>query len=322
MRGGASCDKSYNSQCVVEPNSLIVQPDLSDLKAFAAVAARRSFRAAAVELGVSPSAVSHAIRRLEERLGIRLLNRTSRSVAATEAGERLLLRLQPALHNIAGALEAVNGFRDTPMGTVRLNMPRSAAPLLLAPLAARYLRAYPQMRLEITTDDRLIDIVSGGFDAGIRFGERLERDMVALPIGPPRRFAVVGAPGYLRKHGKPAVPRDLRAHACIRFRFPGGALYRWEFEKGGQALDVEVDGPLTVDGQDLMVQAALDGVGLAFTFEDYVLPHLRRRRLVRVLEDWCPRFPGFFLYYPSRRQPSAGLRAFIDLVRRERMATA
>ena len=290
---------------------------VSDLSAFVAVATHRSFSRAAAELGLSPSALSHTVRSLEERLDLRLLNRTTRSVAPTEAGERLLERLRPALRDIDDALEDANAFRAKPAGRLRLNVPRSAALLLLAPVMTRFIKAYPQMRLEITTEDRLVDIVAGGYDAGVRFGESVERDMVAVRIGPDLRMAVVGSPAYFRRHPKPVKPRDLHGHACIRFRLPSGGIYRWEFEKKGEVLEVEVDGPLTLSDQQVMLQAALDGAGLAIVLESHARPHLKARHLVRVLADWCPPFPGYFLYYPSRRQVPAGLRAFIDMMRQE-----
>lgn len=290
---------------------------LSDLSAFVAVATHRSFSRAAAELGLSPSALSHTVRSLEERLDLRLLNRTTRSVAPTEAGERLLERLRPALRDIDDALEDANAFRDKPVGRLRLNVPRSAALLALAPVMTRFIRAYPQMRLEITTEDRLVDIVAGGYDAGVRFGESVERDMVAVRISPDLRLAVVGAPAYFATHPKPRKPHDLQDHGCIRFRLPSGSLYRWEFEKNGEPLEVEVAGPLTLSDQQLMVQAALDGAGLAMVLENHARADLKARRLVRVLSDWCPPFPGYFLYYPSRRQVPAGLRAFIDMMRQE-----
>ena len=290
---------------------------VSDLSAFVAVATHRSFSRAAAELGLSPSALSHTVRSLEERLDLRLLNRTTRSVAPTEAGERLLERLRPALRDIDDALEDANAFRAKPAGGLRLNVPRSAALLLLAPVMTRFIKAYPQMRLEITAEDRLVDIVASGYDAGVRFGESVERDMVAVRIGPDLRMAVVGSPAYFRRHPKPVKPRDLHGHACIRFRLPSGGIYRWEFEKKGEVLEVEVDGPLTLGDQQVMLQAALDGAGLAIVLESHARPHLKARHLVRVLADWCPPFPGYFLYYPSRRQVPAGLRAFIDMMRQE-----
>jgi DNA-binding transcriptional LysR family regulator len=290
---------------------------VSDLSAFVAVATHRSFSRAAAELGLSPSALSHTVRSLEERLDLRLLNRTTRSVAPTEAGERLLERLRPALRDIDDALEDANAFRAKPAGRLRLNVPRSAALLLLAPVMTRFIKAYPQMRLEITTEDRLVDIVASGYDAGVRFGESVERDMVAVRIGPDLRMAVVGSPAYFRRHPKPLKPRDLHGHACIRFRLASGGIYRWEFEKKGEVLEVEVDGPLTLSDQQVMLQAALDGAGLAIVLESHARPHLKARQLVCVLADWCPPFPGYFLYYPSRRQVPAGLRAFIDMMRQE-----
>ena len=290
---------------------------VSDLSAFVAVATHRSFSRAAAELGLSPSALSHTVRSLEERLDLRLLNRTTRSVAPTEAGERLLERLRPALRDIHDALEDANAFRAKPAGRLRLNVPRSAALLLLAPVMTRFITAYPQMRLEITAEDRLVDIVASGYDAGVRFGQSVERDMVAVRIGPDLRMAVVGSPAYFRRHPKPVKPRDLRGHACIRFRLPSGTIYRWEFEKKGEVLEVEVDGPLTLSDQQVMLQAALDGAGLAIVLESHARPHLKARQLVCVLADWCPPFPGYFLYYPSRRQVPAGLRAFIDMMRQE-----
>ena len=219
--------------------------DLRNLEAFLAVARTRNFRRAALESRVSASSLSQRLRAMEERLGVRLLNRTTRSVAPTEAGERLLERLRPALRDIHDALEDANAFRAKPAGRLRLNVPRSAALLLLAPVMTRFITAYPQMRLEITAEDRLVDIVASGYDAGVRFGQSVERDMVAVRIGPDLRMAVVGSPAYFRRHPKPVKPRDLRGHACIRFRLPSGTIYRWEFEKKGEVLEVEVDGPLT-----------------------------------------------------------------------------
>ena len=290
---------------------------LTDLSAFVAVATHRSFSRAAAELGLSPSALSHTVRGLEERMDLRLLNRTTRSVAPTEAGERLLERLRPALRDIADALEDANVFRDKPAGRLRLNVPRSAAVLLLAPVITRFVQTYPEMQLEIATEGRFVDIVAAGFDAGVRFGESVERDMVAVRISADLRMAVVGSPAYFRTHPKPRRPHDLPGHACIHFRLPGASLYRWEFEKAGEAMEVEVDGPLILGDQELMVHAAIDGASLAMVLEPHVRAHLRAGRLKRVLADWCPPFPGYFLYYPSRRQVPAGLRAFIDMMRLE-----
>ncbi len=291
--------------------------DFTRLAAFVAVATHRSFRRAAVELGVSPSALSHSVRELEERLGVRLLHRTTRSVTPTEPGEQLLARLATSFRDMSDALEEINAFRDTPVGTLRINAAHVSAELVLAPLLARFVREYPRMRLEVVIDDNLVNVVAGGFDAGIRFGESIEQDMIAVPIGPRQRFAVVGAPAYFAARPRPETPHDLRGHACIRYRFPSGALLPWEFEQGQQVLDLDVEGPLTLGDQRLMIRAALDGAGLAFVFESMVTSLLAEGRLVRVLEDWCPPFPGFFLYYSSRRQVPAGLRAFIAMTRAE-----
>jgi len=292
------------------------RPSLADLQAFATVARLRSFRRAAGELHVSPSALSHTLRSLETRLGVRLLNRTTRSVSPTEAGQRLLARLAPTLQDLDDALDEINSFRDSPVGTLRLNVPRAAAEYVLAPLASRFLHEYPGMRLEIVIDDSLIDIVAGGFDAGVRFGERLAQDMIAVPFGPAQRFVVVASPAYLAAHGKPAAPQQLSAHRCIRIRFPNGSIYRWEFSRGDEKIEVEVDGPLDVGEMPLMVRAAEDGIGLAYVYEQSAASALAAGRLVTVLDDWRPPEPGFFLYYPSRRLVPTGLRAFIDLLQR------
>lgn len=286
-----------------------------DLAIFLSIANHRSFRKAATELGVSPSALSHALRGIEERVGLRLLNRTTRSVALTEAGERLQARLSPAFRDIADALEDLNNLRGRPAGTLRLNAARLSADLVLMPVVNRFVRAYPEVSVEVVVDNALVDVVSGGFDAGVRFGEQIAADMIAVPIGPRHRFAVVGSPDYFARHPKPQTPQDLRGLPCIRYRFLSGALYQWEFERGGDALAVSVDGPVTLSDQDLMVGPALAGVGLAYLFEAQVGALIESGRLVRVLEDWCPFYPGFFLYYPSRRQLPAALRAFVDFVK-------
>jgi len=289
--------------------------DAGDLTPFLAVATHRSFRQAAVELGVTPSALSHSLRALEERLGVRLLNRTTRSVALTEAGERLLGHIRPAFLDIRDAIDDLNAFRGQPMGTLRLNAARQSAHLVLLPLVTRFLRAYPDVRVEVRVDDALSDIVSEGFDAGVRFGERIAADMIAVPLGPRQCSAVIASPEFLERHAAPRTPLELRGLPCIRYRFLGGVVYRWEFERDGEELEVEVDGPLTLSDQELMIDAALAGVGLAYVFEGRVTDLLAQGRLVRVLEDWCPDYPGFFLYYPSRRQLPAALRAFVDFAR-------
>ncbi|BAN48390.1 LysR family transcriptional regulator [Metapseudomonas resinovorans] len=290
----------------------------ADLVVFLCIANHLSFSRAAVELGLSPSALSHALRALEERLGVRLFNRTTRSVALTEAGERLYARIRPAFRDIDDALEDLNQFRDTPSGTLRISAGRAAAQLVLLPLASRFLAAYPEVNLEISADDALVDVVSAGFDAGVRFGERLEADMVSLPLGPYMRSVVVGSPEFFARHPRPQKPQDLQGLPCIRHRFPSGSLYRWEFERGGMQLEIEVDGPLTLGDVGLMVGPALQGSGLAYVFEEMVREHVADGRLVQVLEDWCPYYPGLHLYYPSRRQVPAVLKAFIEFARAAR----
>lgn len=287
----------------------------TDLAIFLAIAQHLSFARAAVDLGLTPSALSHALRSLEERLGVRLFNRTTRSVALTEAGERLQARVRPALRDIADALEDLNNFRDKPSGSLRINAGRAAIQLVLLPLVGRFLAAYPDVRLELVADDGLVDVVSAGFDAGVRFGERLEADMVSLPIGPRMRSVVVGAPALFELHPAPQKPEDLHGLPCIRHRFPGGNFYRWEFERGGIGLEIEVDGPLTLDDVALMVEPAQQGIGLAYVFEEMVREQLADGRLVQVLGDWCPYYAGLHLYYPSRRHVPAALRAFIDFAR-------
>jgi DNA-binding transcriptional LysR family regulator len=253
---------------------------------------------------------------LEERVGAKLLNRTTRSVAPTEAGSRLLARLAPAFANIAEAIEDLNTIRDRPSGIVRLNVPRMAAHMVLAPAFGRFNQAYPDVHLEVAVEEAFTDIVARGFDAGVRLGESVQRDMIAVRITPDLRIAIVCSPDYLAGRFVPDSPRDLREHACIGYRQPAsGARYRWEFARDGQEIEVAVEGPLTLDDPDLMIAAALDGLGLAYAMEGRVTEHLSSGRLVRVLTDWCPPFPGFFLYYPSRRQMPAALRALIDFLR-------
>ena len=290
-------------------------PGFPALEAFVAVAKHGSFRKAALERGVGPSALSHVIRGLEQTLGVRLFNRTNRSIRITAAGEHLLARIGPALGDITEAVEQVGQFRDRPAGKLRLNVPRNAAELVVKPMMGRFLAAYPEIRLEVITDDELVDIVAGGFDAGIRAGQHLAKDMILVPVGPPLRFAVVGAPAYVAARGEPRTPQDLHAHPCIGRRYPSGALYPWAFARDGNAIEVEVSGPLIADDRGLIIAAALDGVGLAHIHEALVADHLGRGELVRLLEDWCPRLPQFFLYYPGRRQMPAPLRAFVDMVR-------
>ncbi|WFS22805.1 LysR family transcriptional regulator [Rhizobium rhododendri] len=285
---------------------------LSQLAVFASVAAHRSFRDAAKELAIAPSAVSHAISSLEASLGVRLLARTTRSVAPTEEGQRLLERLRPALDEIGIALEAAIDARDRPAGNLRITAPRFASDILLGPRIGDFLNAYPDITLEIANEDGFIDIVDQGYDAGTRMEESLDADMIAVRISPEMRTVIAASPGYFAKHPIPVHPRDLVAHRCIKRRFSNGSIYRWEFDKDGEALVVAVDGPLIVGEDRLALLAALSGAGLAYLFNIRVEDEVAGGRLVRVLEDWCQPYPGPFLYYPSRRQLRPALRAFID----------
>jgi DNA-binding transcriptional LysR family regulator len=264
---------------------------------------------------VSPSAISHAMRGLEEAVGVRLLSRTTRSVAPTDAGEHLLSRLRPALIDINEAVQEVSGLGVKPRGRVRLLVPRLAAKIVLAAKLGQFARDYPDIVLDITTDDSRMDIVRGGFDAGIHFGEFIEKDMIAVRVSPDQRPAIVGSPIYFESHTRPKSPRELPKHRCINFRHGTAGVYRWEFEKGRRSLSVGVDGPLIVDDLDLVIRAAIDGVGLAFMSENNAAPHLASGELVRVLQDWCQPYPGFFIYYPSRRQQPAALSALINALR-------
>ncbi|PYQ52360.1 MAG: LysR family transcriptional regulator, partial [Acidobacteria bacterium] len=265
------------------------------------------------------SAISHSIRGLEERLGVRLLARTTRTVAPTDAGQRLLAQLRPALESIDGALTEVGRLREKPAGVVRLIAPPLAVAMTVSPKLARFARDYPEVVLDITTDDdSRRDLVAARFDAGIHLGEFLQRDMVAVKVSGEQRAAIVAAPSYFDSHPKPRTPRDLTAHLCLNYRMGAGGVYRWEFEKRGKPVTVSVSGPLIVDDVELVVRAALDGLGLAFLFEERAAPHIAHGELVRVLEDWCPPFDGFFLYYPSRRQQPAALQALVGALRWEK----
>jgi DNA-binding transcriptional LysR family regulator len=290
----------------------------SDLAIFLCIARHSNLSRAAVELDLTPSALSHALRTIEERLGLRLFNRTTRSVALTEAGERLHARIAPAFRDIDDALEDLNHFRGKPSGSLRITAGRASAYLVLPPVVAQFLRAYPDVKVEIVDNDAFVDIVAGGFDAGVRLGESVEKDMVAIPIGPPMRSVVVGSPEFFARHPRPKHPKDLTGLPCIRHRFPSGVVYRWEFQRREVKLETQVDGPLTLGDVGLMVSAALYGTGLAYVFEDMVAEHIAAGRLVTVLDDWCPRYPGFYLYYPSRRQVPAALKAFIEFVQASR----
>ena len=291
------------------------RPDLAEMSAFVAVAEHHSFARAAVQLGVSRSRLSETISELEQRLGVRLLNRTTRSVAPTEAGERLLTRLRPLLEDFAGALDSINAFRDKPAGVLRLTVPPPVAALMLAPLVAPFLTQYPTIELEISVDAALTDIVSGRFDAGMRAGERLERDMIAVRVGWAVAGVVVAAPDYLARTKRPTSPRDLEELNCVRFRFPSGVIVPWQFEKRGKKVELAPEGSLTVNDPDLAIRAAVDGVGVIHTAEGYAASEISSGRLVPLLEDWRPPSSEIFLYYPSRRQVPAPLQAFIEFLR-------
>ena len=298
--------------------------DLGDLTAFVAVARAGRFREAARATNTSASRLSEAKRRLEARLGVRLLHRTTRSVAPTEAGARLLDRLGPALGEVEAALDVVNGFRDRPAGTLRLNVPVSASRLVLPRIVPPFLAAYPEIRLEVIAEDSFVDVLAAGCDAGIRYDERLEQDMIAIPIGPrEQRFATAASPSYLARRGRPLHPRELLDHACLRGRFSSGAMTDWEFERDGEVVKVEVSGPLIVRvgaATDLAVDAAVGGSGIVHLFEDWLRPFLDSGALEPVLEPWWQHFSGPFLYYPGRRHLPAPLRAFIDFVGSLRLA--
>ena len=297
-------------------------PSTADLSIFLCIARHLNFSRAAVELGLTPSALSHSLRALENRLGVRLFNRTTRSVALTDAGERLFARLKPAFRDIDDALEDLNSFRDKPSGNLRMTAGRQACELVLLPIVSQFLKEYPDIRLEIVESDALVDVVAGGFDAGVRFGNRLEADMVSRPIGPNMRSVVVGSPAFFERHAAPRNPEDLHGIPCILHRFPSGSMYRWEFERGAITQEIDVSGPLTLGDVSLMIGPALQGVGLAYVFEDMVTAYLADGRLIQVLADWCPFYPGLHLYYPSRRHVPAALKAFIDFACTARHATA
>ena len=290
-------------------------PELAEMNAFVAVAERRSFAKAAVQLGISRSRLSETIRGLEGRLGVRLLNRTTRSVAPTAAGERLLARMRPLLDDFAAVLDSINLFRDKPAGPLRLTVPPPVASFMLAPLLARFLAHYPAIELEVSVDAALTDIVAGRFDAGMRAGERVERDMIAVRIGEEMRGVVVAAPDYLTRHPRPTTPRDLEMHDCIRFRFPSGVIVPWHFERKGEQVEVAVAGRLTVNDPELAIRAALDGAGVLYIGPGYAAPEIKAGGLVPLLEDWHTPAAAIFLYYPSRRQVPAPLQAFIKFMR-------
>ncbi|MDO5638971.1 MAG: LysR family transcriptional regulator [Neisseria sp.] len=291
---------------------------LGELEMVLKVAEMGGFRAAAVELDMSPSALSHAIGNLEAKLGVRLFNRTTRSVSLSKAGAQFVARIAPAVQEIQAAMSEANDLRKQLSGTLRINTAERAAEELLEPVIIEYLRRYPQMQIDLITDARLIDIVADGFDAGFRLAESVPQDMVAIPIGGEVRLMAVCSPDYLIKHGEPHTPHDLYRHACIRYRFTSGRLFHWEFERADEKISIDVQGPLTLDSPLLMVNAALSGLGIAYVYEGYVREHLNSGRLVQLLPEWTPVYSGLCLYYPPQRYTTAGLRAFIDLVKEAR----
>jgi DNA-binding transcriptional LysR family regulator len=288
--------------------------DLQDLEYLAAVARHRSFRQAATELGISVSSLSQRIRNLEEGIGVRLLNRTTRSVAPTEAGEQLLSRIGPAMLEVVEALRDVGNLQAAPSGRLRINAPAPAVQLVLKPMVAPFLHRYPQIRLEIISDPSFVDIVEKGFDAGVRYSEHLAQDMIAVPLGPPQKYVVVASPEVAIACGELKEPKDLLNQPCISTRFPSGLVLPWEFEKDGRAIKITPNGRLMATDTSLLLKAAIDGLGFFLTFEDYARAAINAGQLGSVLDDWCPSFPGPFLYYPSRRQPPSALTAFIDFV--------
>ncbi|WAH61213.1 LysR family transcriptional regulator [Pseudomonas silvicola] len=293
----------------------MIRAGLPELTAFVAIAEQRSFSGAARAMGVSPSALSHSMRGLEARLELRLFNRTTRSVALTEAGEQLYRRVQPLLGDLECAVNDVTSERNTPSGSIRLSASESSFKLLIRQVMPAFLLEHPRIHIECSVDSRLVDIVADGFDAGIRLYDDVPRDMVAVRFGPDIRFAAVASPDYLARHPEPKAPHDLKAHRCIRFRFASGTLFRWDLDHLGHSASIDVDGPMTLDNINLMVEAALGGIGIAWVPLDQVVEHLQARRLVHLLPDWGPYYPGACLYYPANRHPPMALRLFAEAVR-------
>nr|WP_100548913.1 MULTISPECIES: LysR family transcriptional regulator [unclassified Pseudomonas] len=291
------------------------RPALLELNAFVAVAQHLSFRRAAVQLQLSPSAISHCVAKLERRMGVKLLHRTTRSVALSEAGEQFLLRIGPALDEISAAMEQANHFRQTPMGNLRINTSEGAAQIVLTPLILAYTQRYPDMQLELVTDDALVDIVAQGCDAGIRLLDNVPQDMIAVPLSPPLKLLAVATPNYLRRHGRPETPQELSMHNCIRRRFPSGAIHRWEFDQAGQRSIIDVTGQLTLGNHQLILHAVLNGAGIAMLSEFAASPYLASGELVQLLEPWTPTHSALALFYPANRHPSAGLKAFVELAK-------
>jgi DNA-binding transcriptional LysR family regulator len=291
------------------------RPGLSELEAVLAVAREGSFRGAALSLGMSTTALSNAVAKLESNLGARLFNRTTRSVSLSEAGRAFVEQVSPAVRDIQNAMEGVRSHQQTPSGTLRINSFAAGAREIMSPLVLEFLRRYPDVHVDLVTEGRLVDIVADGFDLGVRRADFVPADMIALPLGRPQRHAVVASPAYIKEHGKPRTPSDLYAHRCLRVRLPNGALFRWQFEKGGQVAQIDVKGPLTLDEASLSRSAVLSGVAIGFLLEQDVREDIREKRLMRLLDDWTPPLGDLCLYYPSRRNPSAALKAFVGLAR-------
>jgi DNA-binding transcriptional LysR family regulator len=288
---------------------------LKELEAAIAIARRGTFRAAAIDLGMSTTALSHTISRLEAGLGVRLFNRTTRSVSLTDAGRLFVQQVGPTLQDLHAALDLVRSHRETPSGTIRINAAPFAARAIVSPLVLEFLRRYPDMNVDIVTEGKMVDIVKDGFDLGVRVEGLVPSDMIAVSLGRPQRHAVVGSPEYFEKHGKPMVPPDLLNHRCIRVRLPDGSLFRWRFEKDGEPVQIDVRGPIALDEASLTRTAVLESAGVGYLFEQDILSDIEAGRVVRVLEDWTLPYPGLCLYYPGRRNLSAGVRAFLDLAR-------
>ncbi len=288
---------------------------LNDLEAVLAIARRGSFRAAAIDLGMSTTALSHAIGKFEERLGVRLFNRTTRSVSVTDAGRLFVEQVGPALQDLQGALDAVRSQRETPSGTIRINAAPFAAREIISPLVLEFLRRFPDMNVDLVTEGRLVDVVAEGFDLGVRVADLVPSDMITVSLGRAQRYAIVASPEYLKKHGRPRVPPDLLNHRCIRVRLPDGSMFRWRFERDGEAIQIDPPGPIVLDEVNLARIAVAENIGIGCFMEQSVLADIKADRFVRLLDDWTPPFPGLCLYYPGRRNPSAGLKAFLALAR-------
>lgn len=291
------------------------QASLKELESVIAIARRGTFRAAAIDLGTSTTALSHTIAKLEAGLGVRLFNRTTRSVSLTEAGRVFVEQIAPSLQDIYGALETVRSRRETPAGTIRINAAPFAARAILAPLVLAFLQRYPDMNIDLVTEGKMVDIVRDGFDLGVRVASLVPSDMIAVPLGRPHRHAVVASPDYLQRRGRPLVPPDLLHHRCIRVRLPDGSLLRWRFEKDGEPVHIDAQGNLTLDETSLVRAAVMEGTGIGYAIEQDLLPDIEAGRMIRVLEDWMPPYPGLCLYYPGRRNLPAGMRAFLEMAR-------